>query len=70
MLANDLPGLSTIFRIYDCGETIDYPITSQKVAKTIFKITEKYQRYSEGALNFYNSVDIKKCVEQILSDKK
>ena len=66
MLANDLPGLSVIYKQYGCGECIDYPIKSSSVRDAILKIDLEYDKYEEGALRFYHSVDIQKIIEKIL----
>ena len=67
MLSNDLPGLSVIYKIYSCGECIDYPITSTKIRDAILKIDTEYRKYEEGSLNFYKSVDIEAIITEILN---
>lgn len=66
MIANDVPGLKMIFEIYKCGATITYPLTSEKIANTVLSMNEQYDTMSTGAKAYYESVDIKKTVQEIL----
>lgn len=67
MLSNDIPGLHYIYLEYQCGECIPYPMTPTSIKDTILKIFDNYESYSQGARNYYNSVDMKYLVSQILN---
>lgn len=66
MISNDLPGLNTIFKIYGCGVSIDYPITSDKISAKVLSIFENYENYSRGAKRYYDSVNIENIIKEIL----
>ena len=68
MIGNDIPGLKYIFREYNCGETIKYPITAQKIADCIVKIENQYKYYSDGAIKLNDSVNIEKTIAEIIQD--
>lgn len=67
MIANDVPGLKMIFEAYNCGKTISYPITPQKIADTIMSMDKEYEMMREGSKNYYDSVDVEEIVKQIIS---
>lgn len=66
MISNDIPGLHYIFQQYQCGETVKEPMTVQAVKESIERILSDYPQYSQGAMDFYRSVDIKEIVRDIL----
>lgn len=66
MIANDVPGLKMIFETYKCGATITYPLTSEKIANTVLSMNEQYDTMSTGSKAYYDSVDIKKTIQEIL----
>lgn len=66
MISNDIPGLHYIYLQYKCGECIPYPISTQYIEETIKKIRDDYKRYSQGAITYYKSVDLKQIVTNIL----
>lgn len=68
MVSNDIPGLTLLFKEYNCGKSITYPITPDKVAETILLLFENYQYISDGATRYYNSVDLKFLVKDILKN--
>ena len=67
MISNDVPALKNIFKEFTCGEIVEYPISSNKIAKNILKITNNYESYKAGAIRFYNSVDTKKIIADIFN---
>ncbi len=67
MISNDIPGLYYPFKLYNCGCCIKYPMTVEHVKNTLNEIFDNYENLSKGALNFYNSVDIKNIVLDIIS---
>lgn len=67
MIANDIPALYYTFKMYKCGETIDYPITPDKIVKNIELIMNNYNRYQEGVYTYYNSIDIKSIINLIFN---
>lgn len=66
MIGNDIPGLHYPFLEFNCGETIDYPMSPQKIKSTVTHILENYKEYSQGAKNLYDSVNIEATVRQII----
>lgn len=67
MISNDIPGLYYPFKLYNCGRCIKYPMTTEHVKDTLQDIFENYDALSKGAIDFYNSVDIKKIVAEIIN---
>lgn len=68
MIGNDIPGLKYVFSEFNCGETLKYPITPQKIVDCIVKIENRYKVYSDGALNLNDSVNIEKNISDIVQD--
>lgn len=68
MISNNVPGLKYIFKQYHCGEVIEYPITPTNIVKVLNKIFNNYDDYVDGARNYYDSVDLKEIVSNILSE--
>lgn len=68
MLGNDIPGLKYLFKEYNCGETISYPITPKKIADEIVRIEKYYKQYSDGSKNLYDSCDIEGVISDILNN--
>lgn len=66
MIANDVPGLKMIFETYRCGATITYPLTSEKIASTVLSMNDQYDTMSTGARAYYDSVDMKQIVTEII----
>lgn len=66
MISNDIPGLHYIYLEYKCGECIPYPMTSQHIEDTIENICRHYDVYSQGGISYYNSVDFKQILINIL----
>ncbi len=67
MISNDIPGLYYPFKLYNCGRCIKYPMTVENVKNTLKEIFANYDILSKGALDFYNSVDIKEIVSEIIN---
>ena len=68
MISNDIPGLSYIFNQFHCGRVVKDPITPNAIKQTIEDLYSNYNAYSQGALNYYNSVDVKQIVSEILTN--
>lgn len=66
MIGNDLPGLYYPFKLYCCGECIEYPMNVDHIKDCILKIDSNYTKFKEGAISYYNSVDLKEIVKNIL----
>lgn len=66
MIANDVPGLKLIFETYQCGKTISYPLTPNRIANTILNMEKQYDKLSDGSRNYYDSVDLEKIVKDII----
>lgn len=67
MVSNDVPGLYYIYMEYKCGECISYPLTPGGIKKAILKIFDNYEMYSQGAYNYYNSINIANIINKILT---
>ena len=66
MISNDVPALKFSFMEYHCGECIKYPMTKEAISNTIKKIIDNYQEYSNGAVNYYNSVNPEDIIMSIV----
>lgn len=67
MLCRDIPGLSYTVGSATAGECCDTnDVDSVKIA--IRKIDADYNCYSQNALKFYNSIDLKKIVSGMMAD--
>lgn len=67
MLSNDIPALKYTYLEYGCGECVEYPITVDSICSTINKISADYERYRNGALKFFDSVNPKDIIRNIIS---
>lgn len=67
MISNDIPGLYYPFKLYNCGRCIKYPMTVEHVKETLKDIFDNYNCLSKGALELYNSVDIKEIISEIVT---
>lgn len=67
MISNDIPGLYYPFKLYNCGRCIKYPMTVEHVKETLKDIFDNYNCLSKGALELYNSVDIKEIISEIVN---
>lgn len=68
MIANDVPALNMTFRLFHCGEIVDYPMSIDDIKFKIETISLNYQFYRKGSSDFYDSVDIEDIVRNILED--
>ncbi len=68
MLSNDIPGLTSIYSLFNCGKAVPSPITPENIATEVLNIERHYNELSEGSLKYYNSVDFKKKALQMLED--
>ena len=68
MVSNDIPGLHYIYLEHKCGECIPYPLSPQNIERTILKVFEHYECYSKGALSYYDSIDFKQIIADILGE--
>lgn len=66
MIANDIPGLSYIFKLYECGEVINDLSDMNQIKQTIENLLRLYSKYSKGAISYYNAIDVKDIVQKIL----
>ena len=69
MIGNDIPGLYYIFREFECGKTVDYPMTKDKIKTAIEDIFSDYETYSYGSRHYFESVDVHEIVKTILKDE-
>ena len=67
MLCNDIPGLHFIFEKYECGISIPQPMTAVAIADSVKRVFDDFEHYSNGSYYYYNSVDIKSIINDILS---
>lgn len=66
MISNDIPGLHYIFQEFGCGLGVKYPMTPELIVEAIKEIFSDYDRYSKGAIDYFNSVDVKKIIKEII----
>ena len=66
MIANDIPGLRYIFLEHKCGECIPDPMSVYNIEQTILSVFRNYESYSKGAIHYYDSVDIKHIIANIM----
>lgn len=69
MIANDVPGLKLIFETYNCGRTISYPITVEKIVENVLSMDRQRDDLSKGAIAYYDSVNLEEIIENIISTK-
>lgn len=67
MISNDVPALHYTYLEFDCGICLSYPIDVNNIRNAIEALFAEYNRYSRGALKYYQSVDMKKNIIDILS---
>lgn len=65
MIGNDLPALKSMFLEYHNGISLQ-KMKKDEIKKTIKKIEMDYKQYSNYSQIFFNSVDIKNIVHEIL----
>lgn len=68
MISNDIPGLFYIFSQFGCGEVICDPMDTFTIKETIEKIFSQYSSYSENAIRYYESINVKSIIKSILFD--
>jgi len=68
MISNNVPGLNSIFKLYHCGLTINYPITPEAIVSTIKSLYADYDYFSKGAKLYYDSVDLIGIIKGIIED--
>lgn len=66
MIANEVPGLNCIFEQYNCGRIVKAPISAEAVANCIKEIFNNYETLARGASDYYNSIDLKNIINEIL----
>ena len=66
MISNDIPGLYYLFMQYGCGEVVRSPMTVEAICNSIEQIQSHYADYAAGAKRYYESVDVKQLIEEIL----
>lgn len=66
MISNDLPGLRGAFEQYDMGRVV--ALDPEEIAVTLREIDSQSDRMSEGARNYYESVDVEALVCDLLSN--
>ena len=66
IICNDIPALRSIVEKFDCGGIVDQPMTPEGIARTIGSISNKYKKLAEGAVNYYDSIDMVSIVSDII----
>ena len=69
ILCNDIPALREIVNAYNCGTIVQYPMDSESICNAIRDIGQNYNIYSQGAGKYYNSINIKQIVSNILEQQ-
>jgi glycosyltransferase involved in cell wall biosynthesis len=67
MIANDIPALHYAFTEHRCGKCVSYPMETSSIKDTLLEIFDNYDEYSSGALDYYNSIDLKKILQNMLN---
>lgn len=67
VLGSDIPGLQLTVEKYNAGICVDIEEPIQ-IAKAIDDIAENYEKYQVGAKVFYDSVDNRKVMKEILKE--
>lgn len=70
MISNDIPALRYAYLEYGCGRCIPYPMTAANIKETMEFVLDDYRHFSEGAVNYFNSVDVESIIRQILDDEE
>lgn len=65
MIANDIPGLIESIGAYSAAECVNTDDVNQ-IKDAILKIDANYERYSQNATTFYDSINIKSEIRKIL----
>ncbi|MBQ8422439.1 MAG: hypothetical protein IJX11_09290 [Bacteroidales bacterium] len=66
MISNDIPALKYTYLEYGCGECIPYPMRTDQIISTIEKVIDALPKYKQGAMNYFDSVDMKGIIESII----
>lgn len=67
MIANDIPGLADTVGKYHAGLCVDTE-DAQAIKQAIATIKSNYQHYSQGALDLYQSVDVKALINNAVEE--
>lgn len=67
MIANNIPGLKNTIGFFNAGECVDFSNVTD-IKNAIIKIDSNYSQYVEGANKFYDDIDIKCLLLNILND--
>lgn len=66
MISNDIPALKYVYMEYGCGECIKYPMTTENITEVIKKVMDNLPTYREGALKYFDSVNVKSIISEII----
>ena len=69
MVGNDIPGLKATIDAQKMG-VCAADMTPQAFVDAFLQVENYYEEMSSNAINFYNSVDIDKCIQKILDHVK
>ena len=67
VLTNDIPGLHNLVHSYECGLSIDMDDT-ETISESLSELFNNYDKYQKGADSFYESVNVKKLIANILDE--
>lgn len=67
VLTNDIPGLHNLVHSYECGLSIDMDDT-KTISESLSELFNNYDKYQKGADSFYESVNVKKLIANILDE--
>lgn len=65
MISNNVPALKSDFNKFRAGISVNH-FTALDIANAIKEIDSKYDEYSKGSLDLFNSVDINKCYQELI----
>lgn len=69
MIANDIPGLRFTVGVSGACELVE-PTIINSIVEGLQRIENSYSKYKENSIAFYNSVDNKKTISEVLSSLK
>lgn len=70
IICNDIPALREIVKDYNCGAIAKHPMTPASIADAILAISHNSDSLSAGAKAYYDSVDVKTIVADIIENSK
>lgn len=67
MIVNEIPGLKDSIGKYDAGICVDTD-NAEEIKRAIIAILSDYERFNKSTLDFYNSFDVQKSINEIVDN--